>query len=204
MALLHKILFCFCVVFLSLELTGSERLQLRGILELGEHARFSIHDLETENTFWLQSNSERYGLSVVEYDKETGILKLSTPSGRVDLSIRDSEDKPLGVTSDASLRAKQAARQAWVSGPVTNPRLGNVIRERRSRGTIIASSVIRTATWSSDSSESTHGSSAEQASERAEQKISPEIARVQDTGQTQFSHGNPRVLVGRKKTNDEF
>jgi len=196
---LRNFLLYFYILFSAIDLAGSERFELRGILDLSGHERFSIHDLETENTFWLPLGGERYGLSVVEYRKETGLLKLDTPTGRVDLSIRRSDGEPLGVVTDASLRSDREARQVWISGSVKNPRLGNLIRDRRSRGAINNSSLTKGVASSSNSSQHAQQSSADQVSGEADQIESPEIAGAQDSDQLRFNHGNPRVLVAKEK-----
>lgn len=196
---LKRLPLCLCILCLVLELSAEERFQLRGIFELGGQARFSIHNSKTKETFWLPQTGMRHGLSVIEYKRESGLLHLKTPEGRIELTLRTSDGEPLDVHNDASIRAEQKARQAFISAPVSNPRLSRIIRERRSEGAIDSPSAIAGESSNYNFTGSAYQSQEGETSGEVERTPLRETESVQDERATGFAHGNPRVLVMRGK-----
>lgn len=80
----------------------SPRFELRGILDFGGGRSFSLHDLETGATFWIEANRSIGGYRVEDYDSSSKTLTLASKEETLQIRLRKADEVPLEVVGNAT------------------------------------------------------------------------------------------------------
>lgn len=187
--------------------TESQRFKLRGILQLGNEIRFSLHDDETGKTFWLNLGARIGELKAQSYDSPKNELLLEASGTIHRLQLATSTDKPLEVMTDNIIKARHESRKSWIDEPVKNPRLANTIRARRAEGFVRSanSAVAKDSTIGIDrpASHSSTSTTTREHFQKSNNDGDPErsetSAMIEQGSDSKANHANPRVLVAREQ-----
>jgi len=187
---------------------SADRYELRGILDLGKRQSFSLHDLETGNTFWLKLGGFAGDILAKSYDASEKVLTLEVSGMNHRLRLATAGDQPLEVMTNSLMQGKHEARQAWVTSPVANPRLTNTIRQRRASGAIPAAVNVpesrssQVASLDADRLLASSQNSTNSSQQIAEASVGEGLGLNESSTSKRnvgspLSHGNPRVLAAR-------
>ncbi|MCH8539533.1 MAG: DUF1764 domain-containing protein [Opitutales bacterium] len=66
---------------------GTSEIEWKGHFKLGGTKYFSLYDISTERSRWMNEGEEAGGLKVIRYDRETGTLKISNQGEKHSLSL---------------------------------------------------------------------------------------------------------------------
>lgn len=100
-----SLLLCAALLTLASARGESARFELRGILDLGGSQSFNLHDLETGAIQWVEVGRGIGGFLVEEYDAADKTLTLKSGEKTLILSLKESDDIPLGVIGKATASA---------------------------------------------------------------------------------------------------
>ncbi len=96
-----------------------DRIELRSIVSLPGELMFSLHDPETDNTFWIQTGETRNEIHAVAFDDEANQLTLrhGEAERQVGLTTRRSTPAPAEETAEAAetteAEDREARREEW-------------------------------------------------------------------------------------------
>lgn len=120
----------------------SRDLEFRGIFQMGETPpKFSIFDKKEQKGHWIELNGKTDRFEVVDYDKDSGTITVSSGEQREELFMSKPNDSPLSISGDPSTRGNSTLNQNNRPQIEPNPRQRNgravprrrVIRRRTPR-----------------------------------------------------------------------
>ncbi len=90
-----------------------DRIELRSIVSLPGELMFSLHDPESDNTFWIQTGETRNEIEALAFDNDTNRLTLRHGEAVRDVALtaRRAIASPSGETAETSDREQR--RQEW-------------------------------------------------------------------------------------------
>jgi hypothetical protein len=113
-----------------------DRIELRSVVSLPGETLFSLHDPESDLTFWIERGQTRNGLEVVAFDAQTNRIQLRHGEFERELGLSRSRGVAAVETSDQDLsraerreqrRAEwQDFRQRWEEATETNPQIQEI------------------------------------------------------------------------------
>jgi hypothetical protein len=71
---------------------------LRGICKIGTQFQFSIHDIRTQKSKWIQAGEATNGFMVISYDPITKSIEYKWNNERNTLKLYNSDDQPIPLT----------------------------------------------------------------------------------------------------------
>jgi len=89
------------------------RFELRGILDFGGGRSFSLHDLRTGATFWIEANRTIDGYRIVNYDSTSKTLTLASEAETLRIRLQKADETPIEIiqsTASANLAKPEPKR----------------------------------------------------------------------------------------------
>lgn len=130
----------FCAILLTTTsmLAGDQEssvIEIRGLLKVDDHLRFSIRDNETGRSWWADFDTLRYGVRLLDYDISTQRVRFEWRGKEYVQGLAEADGASLGIlisqTELSSYNKTLLEKSSLLIRETTSPKTGRSVRDQR-------------------------------------------------------------------------